>query len=276
VIPFVKMHGIGNDFVMIDAIRNPIPEDRYAELSKSVCDRRYGIGADGLIVALRGDRAPYRMRMFNPDGTEAAMCGNGVRCLGAFLVAQGHEIGPTIGVDVADRTVQLELLPEGRVRADMGLAGLTRGEIGMTGESREKFLDEPVNVEGQLFQGTAVSIGNPHLVLFVENAAGIHLEHIGPILERSPLFPGRTNVHFAQMVDRSRLIQRTWERGAGITLACGSGACACAVAATETGRADRRVVVQLPGGELEIEYQPDGRVFMTGPTATAFAGEMSG
>ncbi|HVL39714.1 MAG TPA: diaminopimelate epimerase [Fimbriimonadaceae bacterium] len=272
-IPFTKMHGIGNDFVIIDGIRQDLSGLDLSQLSKKVNDRRAGIGGDGLIVAEVGTQAPFRMRMFNPDGSESEMCGNGVRCLALYLRDEGHSTSDAVPLETGAGVLSLEIHDQDRVKVDMGPARLLRGEVGMTGVSDETFIDQPIELEGQRLVGTAVSMGNPHLVLFVEDAASVPLERWGPELEVHPLFPRRTNVHFVQVLSRSHLMQRTWERGAGATLACGTGACACGVAAQVTGRADRQVQIDLPGGTLAIEYREDGRVFMTGPAATVFKGE---
>jgi diaminopimelate epimerase len=267
------MQGIGNDFVMVDAIRSPIQAD-LAALARRVNDRKFGIGGDGLILLERGDKAPFRMRMFNPDGSESEMCGNGIRCLARLVRDHGHSEANVLDVETGAGILHLELLPSGSVRVDMGRARLTRGEIGMNGPSGDQFVEKPVETPAGVLPGTAVSMGNPHLVLFVDDAAQIDLEHIGPQLEHHPLFPARTNVHFIQVLDRGHLLQRTWERGAGATLACGTGACASAVAAFITGRADRAAEVRLPGGTLSIEYAEDGTVFMTGPAETVFTGTL--
>jgi len=266
------MQGIGNDFVMVDALREASLPDDLPAFARLVSDRRFGVGGDGLILLERGEQAPFRMRMFNPDGSESEMCGNGVRCFARLLHDHGHATDPVVPVETGAGVLQLEVRPDRRVRVDMGPARLRRGEIGMTGPENQAFVDREV---GEGFRGTAVSMGNPHLVIFVDDVAKIDLEHIGPVLERHPLFPNRTNVHFVQVVDRGHLIQRTWERGAGATMACGTGACASAVAAMLTDRADRTVEVRLPGGTLEIEIAADGRVFMTGPAETVFEGEIA-
>jgi diaminopimelate epimerase len=267
------MQGIGNDFVMVDALREiSLPSD-LAAYARQVCDRRFGIGGDGLILLEKGVQAPYRQRMFNPDGSESEMCGNGIRCFARLLVDHGHATSETpIPVETGAGLLQVEVLADRRVRVDMGIARLRRGEIGMAGGAdNQGFFEQEV---GHGFRGTAVSMGNPHLVIFVDDVAKIDLETLGPALEVHPLFPQRTNVHFVQVVDRTHLIQRTWERGAGITLACGTGACASVVAAVVTDRSDRKVENRLPGGILEIEVAPEGRVFMTGPAETVFEGEM--
>jgi diaminopimelate epimerase len=266
------MHGIGNDFVMVDVLRDGPPDVDLGKLAKDINDRRFGIGGDGLILMEKGQTAPFKMRMFNPDGSESEMCGNGVRCFAKLLVDHGHTQESSVDVETGAGILKLEILPGGSVRVDMGTARLERGQIGMLGELTERFKDQSI---GHGFTGTAVSMGNPHLVVFVEDVSAIDVPQFGPILEHHELFPNRVNVHFAQVVNDRSIIQRTWERGAGQTLACGTGACAVAVAAFETGRASRDVEIQLPGGRLNIEYQADGRVYMTGPAETVFIGTYS-
>lgn len=271
-IAFHKMHGIGNDFVMIDGIRQSLAPLDLASLARRLNDRRFGIGGDGLIIAESGAQAPFRMRMFNPDGSESEMCGNGVRCFAKFVRDAGHTSETSIPVETGAGVLVLDVLEDGMVRVDMGRARLTQGEIGMAGPSSDTFQEQSVKVGAAALPATAVSMGNPHLVLFVDDVASVPLEDWGPQLEVHPLFPKRTNVHFVQVTDRGHLVQRTWERGAGATLACGTGACASAVAAFLTGRADRATEVALPGGKLWIEYAEDGTVFMTGPAETVFTG----
>ncbi len=265
---FTKMHGIGNDFVMVDVIADGLPSNDLAKLAREANDRRFGIGGDGLILVEKSDGGRFRMRMFNPDGSESEMCGNGIRCFAKLLRDHGHTRESSVPVETGAGTLVVQLLGDGRVRVDMGQARLTRGEIGMLGEPSEKFVESPV--DGYL--GTAVSMGNPHLVIFVDDVTAVDLASDGSRLERSGLFPKRVNVHFVQVLG-DRLCQRTWERGAGATLACGTGACAVAVAAHLTGRAGRKSLIELPGGALEIEYLQDGRVLMTGPAETVFEGE---
>jgi len=271
-IPFTKMQGIGNDFIMLDTLRDGLPEADLAELSRLVNDRRFGIGGDGLILIEKGNDAPYQMRMFNPDGSESEMCGNGIRCFAKLLRDHGHTVEPSVDVETGAGTLTLEYIPDGRIKVNMGPARILRKEIPMLGAPDETFIDQPIT---ESLKGTAVSMGNPHVVIFVEDVSAIDLKKIGPELEHNELFPKRTNVHFVQVVGRDRLIQRTWERGAGITLACGTGACSVCVAGFLTGRSDRTVLIHLPGGDLEIDYREDRIVFMTGPAETVFNGEFS-
>lgn len=266
------MHGIGNDFVMVDAVRNSevLAGQDLAELARGVCDRRRGVGADGLILLDQVDRN-LRMRMFNPDGSESEMCGNGLRCFARYAVREGYASPPSFSVATGAGLLEVELVGD-EVTVDMGIARLTRGEIGMAGASDETFVDQPIpGSNGR--KGTAVSMGNPHLVLFVDDPAKIDLAAEGPQLERHALFPERTNVHFIQILDREHLVQRTWERGAGETQACGTGACASGVAAHLTGRADSSVEIALPGGRLHIQISEDRRVHMTGPAVFVFEAE---
>ncbi|MEX2586973.1 MAG: diaminopimelate epimerase [Actinomycetota bacterium] len=295
---FRKMHGLGNDFVMVDCVRSAVPAGDPAELARAVCDRRFGVGADGLIYIEREQGAgagvgEFRMRMWNPDGSESEMCGNGIRCVARYLIDEGivggREQGAGVGVGGHGIPVQtgagllvVEDAGDGMVRVDMGPAHLERGEIGMTGPADEQFVAQPIEALGQTFSGTAVSMGNPHLVLLMSGADGaapspsiqdIDLAKLGPELEHNALFPNRTNVHFVQVLNEGHIVQRTWERGAGATLACGTGACASAVAAFQNRKTGRNVDVDLPGGRLQIEYAEDGHVFMTGPATTVYDGE---
>jgi diaminopimelate epimerase len=269
------MHGIGNDFVLLDGIAESFQDLDLAALSKKMCDRRRGVGGDGILLAEQTADG-FRMRMWNPDGSESEMCGNGIRCFAKYVLQAGYTDSPVVKVETGAGMLVPEVLPNGLVRVDMGPARIKRGVIGMTGDSEDTFLEQPVKVGGRELPGTSVSMGNPHLVLFVEDAASIPLEQWGPELERHELFPNRVNVHFIQVCSDSHLIQRTWERGAGATLACGTGACASAVAANRTGRAKDDVTISLPGGDLRIECREGENVFMTGPAETVFVGMWPG
>ncbi len=269
-IKFTKMQGAGNDFVMLDTLSYPIPDLDLSALAREVSDRRRGVGGDGLILVERGAKAPFKMRMFNPDGSESEMCGNGIRCFAKLLRDHHHLAGDDVDVETGAGILKLQLRTEGRVRVDMGLAKFKRGEIGITGAHDDQFIEQPV---GSKFLGTAVSMGNPHLVVFVDDVQAVDLEAEGIKLETSPMFPNRINVHFVQVLSRASLVQRTWERGAGATLACGTGACASTVASILTGRADHEVDVKLPGGTLLIEVGTDWKVHMTGPAETVFEGD---
>jgi len=273
---FTKLHGIGNDFVFIDQVENEDLPGEPSEMAKKLCDRRFGVGSDGLIFVKRGDRAPFRMVMLNPDGSNGGMCGNGVRCAARLLVENGHQPLAPFDLEVEQRVVQVEPIRPDWIRVNMSQALLTRGEIGMAGPPDERFIDSAVLCGGEIFTGTAVFTGNPHLMIFVEDVDSVDLEKWGPQLEHHELFPSRSNVHFVQALDRGHLKMRIWERGAGMTLACGSGACSVAVAGFVSGRSERKVLISLPGGDLQIEYLESGDVMMEGPAARVFEGEWPG
>lgn len=272
-IPFVKVQGIGNDFVLIDGIRRSWPDVDFGLLARAMGDRRFGVGSDGLLLAEPIAENHFRMRMWNPDGSESEMCGNGIRCFAKYLRDEGHATSDSFLVETGAGPLRPEILADGRIRVDMGPPRLTRGDIGMSGDPGSTFIDRPVEVGGMTLSGTAVSMGNPHLVLFVENVKEIPLEKWGPILECHAEFPNRVNAHFVEVSSREHLIQRTWERGAGATLACGTGACAAAVAGRVTGRSADVVRITLPGGDLDIECREGANVFMTGPAVEVFRGE---
>ncbi len=270
------MHGLGNDFVVVDAVSEPPPSTEFGNLARRVSHRRLGIGGDGLILILPGEKAPFRMRMFNPDGSEAEMCGNGVRCVARFVRERGLTGLDTVPIETGAGLLDLYLALDGdrvtSVRVNMGPARTLRGEIPMQGPPGEEALAFEFEASGRRFVGTAVSMGNPHCVVFVPDADAVPLRSIGPEIEHHALFPQRVNVHFAQVVSPRELIQRTWERGAGATPACGTGACACLAAAFLNGLTDRRATVHLPGGDLEIEMAEDRTVYMTGPAEAVFEG----
>ncbi len=269
-IPFAKMQGLGNDFVVLDALRDSLPSD-LPEFARRACDRRLGIGGDGVLTLEPGDQSQFRMQMFNPDGSESEMCGNGIRCIGAMIRHRNYapQEVTTFKVMTGAGVLSVSVLDEVNVRVDMGKYDLDPAAIGLqwTGE---RFVNELVS---KSVRGTAISMGNPHLVIFTEDVAGVDLEHVGPIFETHPWFANRTNVHFVQVLSPTHLRQRTWERGAGITLACGTGACASAVAALLNNRATRDVEVELPGGKLSVEVCNDQSVYMTGPAEFVFEGE---
>lgn len=264
------MQGIGNDFVVLDALRGDLPPLDPATLAPLICDRRRGVGGDGVLLVERGDTAPFRMRMWNPDGSESEMCGNGLRCAAVLLRERGYA-SESAAIETRAGVLKVQFVGED-VAVDMGIARLTQGEIGMAGPADERFVESDLG-DGTL--GTAVSMGNPHLVIFVEDVDAVSLEARGRELERHSLFPQRTNVHFVQVLSADEARVRVWERGAGATLACGTGACAVAVAGVETGRLSRRSTVNLPGGSLTIEVGEDRRVTMTGPAVTVFEGNWS-
>jgi len=276
------MEGLGNDYIYLNNIAERVPEAEFPALAVAVSDRHFGIGADGLIVILPpSTRAhDFRFRMFNADGSEGEMCGNGIRCFARYCYDRGLTQKTELRVDTPAGTIVPRLVLEaGRVsgvRVDMGEPRLRRREMPMAGEPEGATpLDLELAVEGFSGRFAAVSMGNPHIVTFVDDVAGVALERVGPQFEHHPLFPRRTNVHFVQVLGPSELQMRTWERGSGVTLACGTGACAVLTAAALTGRSGRSATVHLPGGDLQIEWGADNHIYMTGPAAYVCDGEFA-
>lgn len=273
---FTKMHGLGNDYVYVETFNQPEPTDPEA-LARAVSDRHFGIGSDGLIMIMPSDRADARMRMFNADGSEGEMCGNGIRCVAKYVHDHGLARKDRVTVETGRGVLTLDLtVADGEarlVRVDMGTPILRAAEI-PTLLPGDPVVDAPLEVDGQTFAVTAVSTGNPHAVIFVDDVANFPLERFGPLFETHPSFPRRANIHFAQVLGPGEVRMRTWERGSGVTLACGTGACAVCVAGVLTGRTDRRILAHLPGGDLELEWPAaDASVFMTGPATEVFSGE---
>lgn len=277
---FTKMHGAGNDYIYVDCFAEPIPIDP-ATLARRMSDRRVGIGADGLILICPTDRADAEMRMFNADGSASEMCGNGIRCVAKYVHDHGVSRRNPLKIESAGRIYTLDLDVEhgsvASVRVDMGEPILTPAAIPTNLRSprgpEEPVVDVPISVGGREFQVTTVAMGNPHCVTFVDRATDDWVLGTGPQLEVDPRFPKRVNCEFVEVLGRSELRQRTWERGSGETFACGTGACAVCVAGVLTGRSDRNVVIHLLGGDLEIEWNEDNNhVYMTGPAAEVFSG----
>ena len=270
-IEFVKYHGLGNDFILIDNRQSPQP-CLTPEQAVRWCDRHFGIGADGVIFALPGtDGADYTMRIFNSDGSEPEMCGNGIRCLARFIADLEGQTEATYQIQTLAGRITPKLTADGQVTVDMGLPRLLAAEIPTTlTTADEKVVNVALEAAGQSWQVTCVSMGNPHCITFVEDVAAIELEQIGPEVEHHPAFPQRINAEFIQVVRPDYLKMRVWERGAGITLACGTGACASLVAAVLNGKSERCATVELPGGCLAIEWADDQRLYMTGPATRVF------
>lgn len=267
---FVKMEGIGNDYIYINGAEEKIDSSEYPALARAVSDRHFGIGADGLIVVLPSDKADFRMRMFNADGSEGEMCGNGIRCFAKYVYDRGLTKKETITVDSLAGIVvpEVRVGEDGKifaVRVDMGEPRLSRAEIPMIGPDEGPVIDEVISFGDHQFAVTAVSMGNPHAVTFCEDIDSLNLEHIGPRFEHHPAFPKRVNAHFVQVLGPEEIRMRSWERGSGITLACGTGACASVVASVISERGGRNMTVHLPGGALQVEWAPDNHVYMTGP-----------
>ena len=266
---FIKMHGLGNDFVVVDARESPFVLDDGA--ARALADRREGVGCDQIVVLEppRNGRADVFLRFWNSDGSEADACGNGTRCAASLVMAEsGRE---AIDIETEAGLLGAQVAGPGRVTVDMGAARLGWAEIPLAHEQDTLHLEL---ARETLRDPVAVNLGNPHAVFFVDDAAAVDLVRLGPELEHDPLFPERANIGIAQVTGPDRLRLRVCERGAGITRACGTGACAAAVAAARRGLTGRRVTVTLDGGPLEIEWREDGHVEMTGPVATAFVGEL--
>ncbi|HKI34428.1 MAG TPA: diaminopimelate epimerase [Gemmataceae bacterium] len=279
---FTKLHGIGNDYVYVDCIRYPPPRHP-AELSVKVSDRHIGIGSDGLILICPSERADVRMRMFNADGSESEMCGNGIRCVAKLAFDHGLTKNNPMKVETGRGVLTLHLDVNAgkveRVTVDMGEPILEADKIPTTlpgprvvNVSLEKGPD--TFFEGLDPRMTCVSMGNPHVVMYCEDVSKVPLERVGPVWENAPVFPRRINVHFVQVRSPREVTMRTWERGSGITLACGTGACAVAVAGVLTGRTGRDLLAHLPGGDLHLRWdEKDNHVYMTGPAVEVFSGE---
>ncbi|BAU10100.1 diaminopimelate epimerase [Leptolyngbya sp. NIES-3755] len=276
-IEFTKYHGLGNDFILIDN-RNSTEPKISPEDAVNWCDRHFGIGADGVIFALPGqDGTDYTMRIFNSDGSEPEMCGNGIRCLGRFIadleIADTGESKEQYRIHTLAGVMVPKFESNGQVTVDMGEPRLLAGEIptALAGPN-QKVINQPLEVAGQTWNVTCVSMGNPHCITFVDRVAAIELEKIGPLFENHSVFPQRTNTEFIEIVRSDYLKMRVWERGAGITLACGTGACASLVAGVLNQKCDRRATIELPGGCLEIEWAADNRIYMTGSADKVFTG----
>jgi diaminopimelate epimerase len=270
---FTKMHGAGNDYVVLDGIREELPP--IPPLAARLCDRHFGIGCDQLLVARPSSSADFRMEIYNADGSQVEMCGNGLRAFYKFLRDRGHTNSDEIGVETLGGVVRPGWAGPDRVRVEMGKPVLAPAKIPTTiGTGEGPVLDVPLEVDGETLRVSSVSMGNPHAVIFVEDPDRADVGRLGPLIEHHGAFPNRTNVEFVTPIGRDRIRQRTWERGVGETLACGSGACAVAVVAMLRGFVDDEVCVELRGGELKIDWKGgDAPVIMTGPAAEVFTGE---
>lgn len=272
---FAKYHGTGNDFVMVEDLADRDPLD--SALVAYLCDRHMGVGADGVIRIAPSAAADFFMDYWNADGNIAEMCGNGIRCLAKYVYDRGHSAKTQLKVETRAGVKDLLLtVSEGEVssvRVDMGAPRLTRKEIPMAGPPDETFVDEPLTAGDGKYRATAVSMGNPHLVLIGDVEPGqVDIAALGPVLQWHADFPEQTNVEFARVSD-GVIDVRVWERGSGQTMACGTGACASLVAASMIGLVGREAAVRFPGGVLEVEWAPDGHVYLTGPATFVFEGE---
>lgn len=273
---FTKMHGAGNDYVYINGFAEALPAD-LPELARRISDRRFGVGGDGLILILPSTVADARMQMFNADGSEAEMCGNGIRCVAKYVYDHGLARRPELRIETKAGILPLSVTTvQGRVdkvRVDMGPPILAAAQIPTT-LAGDPVVNAELHVAGRRFVVTSVSMGNPHCVLFVPEASDELVLGFGPRIETDPHFPARVNVEFVEIINRGEVRQRTWERGSGETWACGTGASAVCVAGVLTGLTERRILNHLRGGDLELHWdEADNHVYMTGPAAEVFSGQ---
>lgn len=270
------MHGIGNDYIYINCL-DGMPFDDVKQAAITLSDRHFGVGGDGIVLILPSEHADYRMRMFNADGSESQMCGNAVRCVGKYLFDKRITDKNPIRLETLAGTIILHLSINDNsvssVRVDMGEPILEAVRIPAI-YNKTQIIDELIEFSGKQFKATCVSMGNPHIVLFVDEITDELVHGLGPKIEHHEMFPQRTNVEFAKVIDKNNLVMRVWERGSGETLACGTGACACAVASAITGRTEKAVTVKLIGGDLQIEWAKDNHVFKTGPASFVFEGKV--
>jgi len=274
---FTKMQGAGNDYVYVDCFSESVADPRQTAIK--VSNRNFGIGSDGLILIMPSEVADVRMRMFNSDGSESEMCGNGVRCVAKYAYDHGLVKRSEISVETGAGVLSLQLFPgdDGaieKVRVNMGLPRLARSEIPMNGTAVATVVAEELTVLDKVFKITCLSMGNPHCVIYVDDVENFPVSTYGPLIENHQMFPRRTNVEFIQIISRSEVRQRTWERGAGETLACGTGASAVCVAGVLNNVTERCILNHLAGGDLELEWSEEGAVFMTGPAVEVFSGNI--
>lgn len=280
IIPFNKYHGLGNDFIIIDTRLTPLHRDINL-FAQAICDRHRGIGADGLILVFKSDKADYRWRIINPDGSEAEMCGNGIRCLGKYIADREKKPdGTRVTVETLAGIKTIEIIRnknnKASIKVDMGKPILDAAQV-PTSIQATQVIDYPFTVGNEQFGLTAVSMGNPHAVIFVNDVSQVPLAQLGPTIERdTAVFPKKTNVEFVQVINNKHLKMRVWERGAGETQACGTGACATAVAGYLNNLSDNDVKVSLPGGDLQIYWDKEqDTIFMTGDAEFVFQGNIS-
>ncbi|HNW57588.1 MAG TPA: diaminopimelate epimerase [Bacteroidales bacterium] len=274
---FIKMQGCGNDYVYIDGFKENVKDP--SSLAIKVSDRHFGVGSDGLVLILPSETCDFRMRMFNADGSESQMCGNASRCLARYVYEEGltHKKAFTLETLAGIKEIKLNFSEEAieTVTVDMGIPVLSPKEIPVKIEG-DRVIEYPISVLESDYTFTPVSMGNPHAVIFVDDVEHFPLEIVGPVIERHFLFPERTNVEFIEVINRTHLKMRVWERGAGETLACGTGACSSVVAAVLNGVSDREATVELKGGQLEIKWENlNQHVYMTGDAVRVFEGELT-
>ncbi len=278
---FSKWHGLGNDFILMEAEerKNFIAEEKLADFARRICNRNFGVGGDGLVLLSPGAREALSMRILNSDGSEAEMCGNALRCAAKYAYERGLVKERVFKVETKTGVKVPELLLEGEqvaaVRVDMGEPVLDREAIPVLGAAGTKVIEEEIKVNGEFLKFTAVSMGNPHCLIFVPDVSEVPVQKLGPRLEHHHLFPRRINVEFIEIKSPEEIIVRVWERGAGETLACGTGACASVVGGVLTGRVGSCVRVNLPGGRLLVEWAKNNHVYLTGPAAEVFRGTLA-
>ena len=273
---FVKMHGAGNDYVYVDCFRQTIEDPE--SLAREISDRNFGVGGDGLILIEPSKKADVKMRMFNIDGSEGEMCGNGIRCVAKYAFDHGLVDRTEITVETGAGVLPLTMYPNkheyiDKVRVNMGPPRLTRGELPMVGVAHEQVINMELEILDRTFEITCVSMGNPHCVIYVDDLANFPVRRYGYAIENHELFPQRINVEFVEVISPNEVRQRTWERGSGETLACGTGSSAVTVAGVLTGRTKGKLLNHLAGGDLEMEWDGNNEVFMTGPAVEVFSGE---
>jgi diaminopimelate epimerase len=281
-IPFTKMHGLGNDFILIDC--RHLKLDNLSELSKTLCHRRFGVGADQMLLLLDSQNADFMMRIFNADGSEVEMCGNGIRCLAKYIWDRNLSDKKILSIETAGGIIRPEKAGN-LVKVDMGEPVFEPEKIPVKIVESSKFkvqssktknatpiIDYPLQIEDSEFRITCVSMGNPHTVIFVENLSQFAVPYYGSLIENHPLFPKKTNVEFIEVLPPKEITMRVWERGSGETMACGTGASAAAVASNIKGLTQKKVTVHLPGGDLFIEWARDNHIYMTGPAIEVFEG----
>lgn len=274
---FTKMQGLGNDYVYVNCFKETI--ENPPEMAKKVSNRNFGIGSDGLIMINPSDVADFEMEMYNADGSRSEMCGNGIRCVGKYVYDYGLTEKEHISVETLAGIKYLDLTVEdGKVKlvkVDMGNPELVPANIPIVADG-DRVIDEPINVNGSEYRMTGVSMGNPHAVVYVEDVKGLDIETIGPAFENHERFPNRVNTEFVKVLDQNTVEMRVWERGSGETMACGTGACAVAVACILNGLTEDKVTVKLLGGDLQIEWDKEAdKVYMTGPAEVSFDGEIN-
>ena len=273
---FTKMHGLGNDFLVVKGLEEDIPT--IIKNAKKICDRHFGVGADGILLVLPSDVADIKMRIINSDGSEAPMCGNGVRCFASFVYKKGIVAKKNMTVETIAGIQRPEIIMKDdivtAIKVDIGTYSFLNQDIPVEGEPDKEAKNLEIKIDENLFEATGVDMGNPHCVIFTDDVEKVPLEKWGPKIENYPLFPLKTNVEFVQVISKDHLKMRVWERGCGITMACGTGACAVAAAAFEKGFTGKQVKVTLPGGDLFIELTDDKRVYMTGPAREVFEGRL--